>query len=181
MNSRKFEYYHRDIAQLKKDIGFRALFCLMFLGAFVWQSVIMILEISSSQITVMKIVASCITLLCSLLLFVVTLAYAFKDFRIISAIKMQGKCVSSVNILIATNKKSFIWLYGLLIQILTLATTLLLVACVTYSILQAAYLSTVSFYLPMLLMICASGYNSVYHIKDEIRTQKNVQMQQPQY
>ncbi len=181
MHSKKFEYYHRDIAQLKKDIAFRALFCLMFLGAFVWQGVVMILEFSNSQMSIMKIVASCVTLLCSLLLFIVTLSYAFKDFRIISAIKMQGKCVSSVNILFTTNKKSFIWLYSLLLQIMTLATSLLLVACVTYSILQAAYLSTVSFYLPMLLMICTSGYNSVYHIKDEIRTQKNVQLQQPQY
>jgi len=92
-----------------------------------------------------------------------------------AAIKMNGKCVSSVQVLIRTKKRSFIWLYKLLIQILSVATALVLIAVITYSILQVSYYSTVSFYIPLLLLICISGFNSIYHIKDEMHIQNTVQ------
>lgn len=181
MNSKKFEYYHRDVPQLKKDIVVRCFFSVIFLATFIWQIANIITENSKTSPSIMQIIVSVIVLISSLILFCIVLLYAFKDFRIIGAIKMQGKCVSSVNILFSTKKSGFLKLYSLLIQFLTLATSLVLIACVTYSILQIAYLNSISFYMPMLLLICMSGYSSIYHIKDEIHTQKNVQMQQPEY
>ena len=129
----------------------------------------------------MQGVVAAIVLISSLLLSLVTMSYAFKDFRIIAAIKMRGKCVSSVQILFKTNKTSFLWLYNFIMQFLALATSLVLIGCITYSILQVAYLSTISFYMPLLLMLCVASYNAIYHVKDEIYTQNNVNEQQPLY
>ena len=181
MKTKTFEYFHKDIKQLKIDIIFRMIFSSLFLACFIWQIISMIVIAVNANITMLQGITSAFVLIGSLMLSVVTFSYAFKDLRIISAIKLNGKCVSSVNILFKTNKSSFIKLYSLLIQFLTLATSLVLVACVTYSILQITVLSTISFYMPLLLMMCVAGYNSIYHIKDEIRTQNTVQEQRPLY
>lgn len=181
MNTKRFEYFHKDIKQLKKDIAFRVLFSFIFLVTFVWQIVAMVTVSIKGSLSIMQGVIAAIVLICSLMLCLVTMSYAFKDFRIIAAIKMKGKCVSSVKILFKTEKTSFLWLYNFIMQFLTLATTLVLIACVTYSILQVTYLATISYYMPFLLMICTSGYNSIYQVRDEILTQKNVQQQQPLY
>lgn len=175
MNSKKFEYYHKDIAQLKKDITFRTIFATSFLLIFGWQFVSMIITYSHSKLNLIQIISSASILISSLLLAGLIFMYIFKDFRIIAAIKMNGKCVSSVQILFKTDKRSFIKLYSYLIQFLTLATALIMICSITYAILQATYLSSVSFYLPLLMLICMSGFSSIYHIKDEIRTQNNVQ------
>ena len=181
MRSKRFEYFHKDIKQLRIDIAFRILFSCLFLGIFIWQFVSMIIDGVHGGLTATNGIVAAIVLISSILLCLVTFSYAFKDLRIIAAINMTGKCVSSVKILFSTEKKGFMNMYNLLIQILTLATTLILIACITYSILEITFLSTISFYMPLLLLICVSGYNSIYHIKDEITTQKTVQQQQPLY
>ena len=181
MKRKKFEYYHRDVKQLKKDIAFRFVFSALFIITFVWQIASLIFVSITDKVSVLQLSISAIVMLCSISLTLVTMSFAFKDLRIIAAIKLKGKCVSSVSVLFETGKGSFIKLYSLLMQFLTLVTTLVLIASVTYSILQVAYLSTLSFYLPMLLMVCTAGYNSIYHIRDEILTQQNVQEQQPLY
>lgn len=182
MNSKRFEYFHKDIKQLKIDIIVRTIFSFLFLATFVWQIIAMVLASMKDSISIMQGVITVIVLVCSLLLCLVTMSFAFKDLRIISTIKMRGKCVSTVQILFKVDsKKSFIWLYNFLMQFLALMTTLVLIACLTYSILQVAYFSTISFYMPFLLMICVASYNSIYHVKDEITTQKTVNQQQPLY
>ena len=181
MKSKIFEYYHKDIKQLKKDIAFRIIFSCSFLAIFVWQLISMILRGLNGNLTITQGAIAAVILITSILLCLVTFSYAFKDLRIIASINMTGKCVSSVKMLFSTEKKGFMNLYKILIQILTLATTLILIACATYSILEITFLSTVSFYMPLLFLICMSGYNSIYHIKDEITTQKTVQQQQPLY
>lgn len=178
MRSKKFEYFHRDIKQLKTDIIFRCVFSALFLGIFVWQLISVFIN---KNITSVQIVVSVIVLVSSLLFSAMTFVFAFKDLNIIATIKETGKCVSSVQILFSTNKTSFMRLYNLLISFLTLVTSLVLVACITYSILQVAFISTISFYMPLLIFICLSGYNAIYHIQDEIRTQQNVQEQQVLY
>lgn len=174
MNSKKFEYTHRDIGHLKKDICFRTVFFFIFLGLFIWQITTIIMEALNSSISVYKTISSVVVLICSLMLALISLMYVFKNFRIISAIKLNGRCVSSVQMLVKTQKKSFLWLYNLLIQFLTLITSLVLISSITYSILQATYMSHVSFYMPLLFTICISGFNSIYHVKDEIKIQNNV-------
>ena len=175
MNSKRYEYTHKDIPYLKKDIFFRALFAILLVAVFIWQFVSLIYLTITSSMTIMQIASSCLVIFCSLMLAFISLMYALKDFRIISAIKMNGRCVSAVQMLIRTNKKSFIWLYSVLIQFLTLITSLVLICSIVYTILEVTYLSTTSFYLPLLFMICISGFNSIYHIKDEIHTQNFVQ------
>lgn len=181
MKSKKFIYVHKDVKQLKIDIAFRILFSALFLGIFVWQFTAMVMYIVKNKFSNVHGVVAAIVLISSLLLCLITFFYAFKDFQIIAAVKMSGQCVSSVSILFSTRNNSFIRLYNYLIQFLTLATTLVLIAALTYTILQITVLSTISFYMPLLLMICVSGYNSIYHIKDEIRTQETVQEQTPLY
>ncbi len=181
MKSKKFIYLHKDVKQLKVDIVFRILFSLLFLAIFVWQFIFMILYIVQNKFSNPHGVVSAIVLISALLLCITTFYYAFKDFQIIAAVKMTGQCVSSVSILFPTKKTSFIKLYNYLIQFLTLATTLVLIASLTYAILEVTVLSSISFYMPLLLMICVSGYSSIYHIKDEITTQNTVQEQTPLY
>ena len=181
MNVKHFEYYNKDIKQLKIDIVFRIIFSILFIACFVWQMASTIMSYLDGTLTTMKGVVTCIVLVTSLLLCFTTFIYAFKDFRIIASIKMNGKCLSTVQILFSIKKSGFLKLYSVLMQFLTLAVSLILVASITYSILQATVLSTISFYMPLLLTICIAGYNSIYHIKDEITTQQTVKEQQPLY
>ena len=181
MNAKRFEYFHKDIKQLKIDIGFRIFFSVLFIACFIWQMVLTITTSINGSLSFMQGIVSGVVMVTSMVLCLVTFSYAFKDFRIISAIKMNGKCVSSVSILFSTKKAGFVRLYHYLIQFLTLAVSLILIAGITYSILQVTILSTISFYMPLLLTICVSGYNSIYHIKDEITTQNTVQEQRPLY
>ncbi len=181
MNKKRFEYFHKDIRQLKIDIIVRVIFSILFISCFAWQMALLIIESSKAQISQMQTITTTIVLVMSLLLCVTTFLYAFKDFRIIAVIKQQGKCISSVKMLFSTKKTGFVRLYSYLIQFLTLAVTLVLIACITYSILEITILSRISYYMPLLVTICVSGYNSIYHIKDEIRTQQTVTEQQPLY
>lgn len=175
MNSKRFEYTTKDIPYLKRDIFFRALFAGLLIAVFLWQFIAIIYKTATSSITIMQIASSILVILCSLLLAFISFMYAFKDFRIISAIKLNGRCVSAVQMLIRTTKRSFIKLYSYLLEFLALITSLVLICSIVYAILEATYLSTTSFYMPLLFMICISGFNSIYHIKDEIHTQNHVQ------
>jgi len=175
MNSKRFEYTNKDIPYLKKDIFMRTFFAVLLLIVFVWQFVSAIQIAISSYLSIINLSATILVFVCTFMLSFISLLYTFKNFRIIAAIKMNGRCVSSVQILIKTNKKSFIWLYNFVVQILTLATSLVLICTLVYSFLQATYLSSISFYLPFLLMVCISGFNSIYHIKHEIYIQNSVQ------
>lgn len=181
MKVKNFEYHLKDVKQLKIDIAFRLFFSVLFVAIFVWQFASMAILSGQKSLSTMHLIISVIVLFSTLLLFLATFAYALKDFRIISTIKSKGKCLMPISILFQSKKRGFLRLYYFLIQLLTFATTLLLVGCLTYSILQVAYLSSVSFYMPFLMMICISGYNSIYHIKDEIHTQETVLEQQPLY
>jgi len=172
--NKRFEYTTRDLGHLKKDICFRTIFMFFFLSLFVWQISTLIMESLKDSISNFKIISSIVVLISSLMLTLISLMYIFKNFRIISAIRLTGRCVSSVQLLIRTNKRSFLWLYNILMQFLTITTTLVLISSITYSILQMKYFSYVSFYMPLLFMICISGFNSIYHIKDEIKTQNSV-------
>lgn len=175
MNSKKFEYSYKDIPSLKKDIVIRSCFSFSFLCIFIWQFIDIIVTAMNSSLTIMQIASALIVIASTLLLSLVSLLYVFKDFRIIAAVKINGRCISSVQMLVTTSKRGFLNLYRLLTQMLTLLTSLILICSITYTILQAAYLSYISFYLPLLLLICMSGFNSIYHINEEMRTQKNVQ------
>ena len=65
---------------------------------------------------------------------------------------MNGKCVSSVQILIKTDKKSFLYLYNLLIQFLTLVTSLILISSLTENQIISALITLVFLMLPLIIL-----------------------------
>ena len=173
--NKTFEYTNKDIPDLKKDIVFRTMFCLFFVVIMVYQFINMVLMSQKSNMNTLQLCVSVSVIASCLMLAYVSLMYVFKSFRIISAIKVRGKCISSVRLILDTKRKGFVKLYNGITAVLTLLTSLILVSAFTYSILQIAYTSTLSFYLPLLLLICVSGFNSIYHLRDEIHLQQNVQ------
>lgn len=174
MNLKKFEYQHKDIPLLKKDIFARFVFAILFLLVAMWQFATLILELAKGPVSIFMIVSTIFVLMMSIVMSLCGLMYAFKDFRIITNIKKDGKCVSTVQVLYNIDKAGFIRLYQAINFILSLLTTLIIIATATYSFLEIAYYSTISYYLPILFIFCLVGYNSVFHIKYEINTVKLV-------
>lgn len=181
MNRKKFDYFEKDIKPLKKDIFLRCVFAVLILATMAWQSYTFIVGYKDNSLSTLKIIVAGIVVFAGAILFLTLLSFAFKDYRIIGGIKTNGKCTSSVNILFSTEKTSFIKLYEFLMFFLSLSTALVLVACVTYSVLEVAYFKTISFFMPMLVLICLASFSSLYTIKDEVRTQRIVQLQSPKY
>ena len=176
MNSKQFEYQNRDIPFLKKDVLFRLSFFGLFFAIFIWQFVSLIIKLASKEdVNIVMIVASTFVLLFSILFCFVSIMYAIKNVKIIKAVLKDGRCVSSVNFVFDTKKASFVKLYSIINQILTLVTALILVASITFAILQATYNNTISFFMPCLAIICVSGFNSVYHLSTESKIMQTVQ------
>ena len=181
MNRRKFDYYEKDIKQLKKDILLRCGFAILILATMVWQAYTLITGYMDKSLSTLKIIVAGMVVFAGAVVFLTLLLFIFKDYRIIGTIKANGKCTSSVNILFSTEKTSFIKLYEFFMFFISLSTSLVLVAGVTYSILEVAYFATISFFMPMLVLICLASFSALYTIKDEIRTQRIVQLQSPKY
>lgn len=181
MNRKKFDYYEKDIKQLKKDILFRLVFAILILATMAWQAFSLITGYSSINQSTLKIIVAGVVVFVGAVLFVTLMLFVFKNYRIIGVIKKNGRCTSSVNILFSIDKTSFIKLYEFVMFVLSLTTSLVLIAGVTYSILEVTYYSSISFYMPMLLLICLASFSALYTIKDEIRTQRIVQLQSPKY
>ncbi|MBR2969567.1 MAG: hypothetical protein IKC49_00755 [Clostridia bacterium] len=175
MNLKKFEFQHRDIPFLKKDIAYRFIFAILFLGAGAWQFTTMILSLLNNTLSNTMIASSVFVLTISLLMFFCSMLYSFKDFRIISTIKREGRCVSTVQVMFNLQKRSFIKLYLFINFIISLLTALVLIASVTYSILEISHYSTISYYLPILVVLCIASFNSTFHVKNEIKTIETVQ------
>lgn len=181
MNRKKFDYFEKDIKPLKKDILFRCIFAVLILATMAWQSYSLITGYMDKSLSTVKIIVAGSVVFAGALLFLTLLLFVFKDYRIIGTIKTNGKCTSSVNILFNTEKTSFIKLYEFVMFFISLSTSLVLVAGVTYSILEVTYFKTISFYMPMLVLICVASFSALYTIKNEIRTQRIVQLQSPKY
>ncbi len=174
MNLKKFEYQHKDTPFLKRDIAVRFLFSILFFAIAVWQFIIMAINLVNNTLSTTMLITSLFVIILSVIMFVCAMMYAFKDFRVISTIKKRGKCVSSVQVLFKINKRSFMKLYLFLNSVLSLATSLVLIASITYSILQATYYASISFYLPILVLLCFVCFNTVFHVNHEIKTMEQV-------
>lgn len=174
MNSKKFEYQHKDVPFLKRNLVIRTIFTLIFLGIFAWQMISLFLIQMEGSLSILQIVTSSFVMIMCLLLGFISLMYAFKYFRIMGAIKRRGKCVSTVQIIFSLKKTGFMKMYKILTELLTLLSVVILVCTATYSILSIAYYSTVSFYLPFLVALCLSGFSAVFQIDEEIKIVENV-------
>ncbi|MFQ6752577.1 MAG: hypothetical protein ACLRFL_03335 [Clostridia bacterium] len=175
MNLKKFEFQHRDVSYLKKDIAYRFLFALLFLSVGVWQAITMFIHIYSDSISVTMIASSLFVLILSMLMFFCSIMYTFKNFRILGTIKRQGRCVSNVQVLFNLEKRSFIKLYLFITFIISLLTALVLIASLTYTILEISIYSSISYYLPILVVLCLTSFNSTFHVKNEIKILETVQ------
>lgn len=175
MNYKVFEYHNKDIPFLKREIIFRSTFAMLFFATFVWQFISMIENINTGLLSVGKIVSSIFVLIACLLFSVLSILYVLKTLRVISVIKLKGKCVSSVEILFKLEKDSFIKLYSIITEILALIAAIVLICALTYSILEVSYYATLSYFLPLLITISLSAFYSVFHIRNEIKIVKTVE------
>lgn len=174
MNLKNFEYLNKDIPFLKKELLFRSIFAVMFFAVFLIQFISMIKLLISQTLNIGMAISTTVVLLTCALFCLISIVYMLKTLNIIKTINNQGRCVSSVDILLNTKKDSFIKLYSIVCDILALVASIVLVCSFTYAILQASYYATTSYYLPLLVTISLSAFYSVFHIKNEIKTVQTV-------
>lgn len=175
MAAKQFEYQHKDIPMVKKDMKLRLIFCILFIGTFTWQLGNIIIAKYSNLLSKMEIVIGSVTLVMCLIYTVVAFVFAYQDIKIIRNINKNGRSVRYVTLLSASDKRSFIRLYTLISDIISVVMLLVLVSGVTYSVLHYVYFETVSYYLPLLVMLTLSGFNGVWHMNNEISLMKNVE------
>jgi len=168
MNQKRFQYQNKDIPFLKKDIKARMFFMVLFGIVFFMQMILLILNVIDGTATLTMAIVSAIIMLVSLVFSILSLIFAFKDIQAIDVIKKTGFVVSSISLMPSIEKNSFTKLYSTLTYIIAFAMLIALVGIITYSILQFVYFTTVSFYLPLMLLVTVCGFNSAYHIKHEI-------------
>ena len=174
MGLKKFEYHSKNIPFLKRDIALRLVFVLVFFAIFAWQFISLMQNLDSG-VNVGMIIATIAVLICSLLFAGISILYCLKSFKILTVVKKTGRCLSSVPILFDTSKKGFLKMYSIITEVLAIVCAIVLLCSLIYSLLEMAYFSSISYYMPVLAIICACGFNSVYHINAEIAIAKNVQ------
>jgi len=100
MNLKRFEYLNKDVPFLKRDIALRLVFALLYFVIFVWQFASLIVKsINKIIISTPMIISTIFVLLVALLFCGLALLYCFKSFKVLSVVKKEGRCVSSVEIL----------------------------------------------------------------------------------
>ena len=174
MNLKNFEYLHKDIPFLKKDLAFRAIFIVLFFSVFLIQLVAMLKNLIRDSLNLGMAISSSVVILITVLFCFLSVLYMLKTSRVINIVTKRGRCVSSVDILINTKKDGFIRLYTFVCEILALLATIVLVCSVTYSALEVKYYNQLSFYLPLLVTICLTAFYSVFHLKNELKTMQTV-------
>lgn len=174
MKTERFEFQNKDIPMLKKDIFFRMFFMSLFVFVFVWQFVLFILHYMRDDLSKLNLIVTIIILIVSLLFAVISLAYAIRSLAIIQKIRLHGSAVKQITIISNAKSNSFLRLYSIITQLIAFVMIVILASAITYSILQYVYFTTQSYYLPILFFVSFAGFNSVYHIKEEIKTIQNV-------
>ncbi len=174
MKNERFEYQNRDIPMLKKDIFFRFLFMLLFIGIFAWQLFLLISNYLHGTLSPIKTIVSVALLISSLMFSLVSFTYAFRSLNIMQKVILHGTAVKTISVISNAKKNSFLRIYSFVTQLISLVMLVVLCCAVTYNVLEYVYFTTISYYLPVLLFVSAAGFNSVYHIKHEIKTIQNV-------
>lgn len=175
MDFKKFSYSNKDLQLLKNEFFYRLFFMILFSVILVWQVVLLFIETIRHQMQLSFVVASAIVLIVSLCFICVSLMYALKAKSTINTINSNGRCVSRVQILKSLNKTGFIKLYSTLCKFFALLISLVVVVAITYLVLQTTFDKQISFFYPFLFLCCALGYNTVFHIINEIKTMELVE------
>lgn len=174
MRTKKYEFDVKDKNLLKKDIGFRFVFIALFLSAFIWQFAMLLISKTKNELDFPKILVAFLVIFTSLILIIIGMMYISKELKTLDKIKHHGKAVESRSILFSDKKGSFLKLYKFLCEFIAVVMLLLLVCCFTYSLLEFIHYSTVSYYMPLMLLITLTGFNTVFHINNELTTIKTV-------
>ena len=174
MKMERFEYQNKDIPMLKKEIFVRFLFMFLFVGVFAWQLVLMVKNYADGSLSPIKAILSVMLLISSLMFAIISFSYAFKNLTTMQKIRQHGSYVRAISIISNAKKDSFLKLYFVVTQLISLFMLVVLCCALTYNILEYVYFTTISYYLPILLFVSIAGFNSVYHIKQEIKTIQNV-------
>ncbi len=174
MKIERLEYLNKDIPLLKKDVAMRLLFMFLFLATFIWQFVLLVLNYMRGTLTSIRTILSVILLVSALMFTIISLIYAFRSFNIIQKVTVHGSSIKNITVISNIKKRSFLRIYFVITELISIAMLVVLACTTTYSILQYIYFTTFSYYLPILLFITIAGFNSVYHIKQEISTIQNV-------
>lgn len=174
MDPKRFQYHNKDIPLLKKDIKARIFFMILFGIVFFSQLFMLVLNVIDKTTTLTMVIVSAVIMLTALTFSILCLVYSFKNIRAIQVIKKAGFVVTSVIFMPNIQKNSFVRLYSILTSIITIATLVVFTSVVTYSILQYVYFSTISFYLPLMVLLTVIGFNTVYHVKHEIEITQSV-------
>lgn len=170
-----YEFTHKNVPYLKKDIVARVLFGFAFLVVFIWQFILLVVNYSAGTLSSLMMGVAIFTMLSALLVGIVSALYAYKSINTIKEINESGAVIKKINLLGQNVKKgSLIKMYNVLSQILAIIMLMVFASGLTYAILELIYYSTHSFYLPVLLLITISGFNGVYHLQTEIHTIREV-------
>lgn len=176
MQTKRFEYHYKDVPSLKKDCSIRILFAVLFFAVFIWQSIMCFFQFSNeNEITSLSIASTIFVMILSLLMGLISLLFAFRLINSLNNIRRKGKSVQPMTTIFGIDKTSYARLYYIVNFLIVIAMIAVLSCGITMFVLEIIYYSKVSYYLPILFVIALCGFNSVYHINEEIKTVKNVQ------
>lgn len=175
MKTERFEYQNKDLPLLRKDIFMRLLFMGLFMAVFVWAFVNIVVNYMRDELSVIKTIVGVVILVISLLFALISLVYAFRSFNTKQKVVLNGNAVKNITIISNIKKNSFLRIYSFVMQLISIVMLMVLACGITYAVLEYVYFTTLSYYLPILFLVSITGFNSVYHIKAEIKTIQNVQ------
>ena len=174
MNTKKFEYDIKDKKSLKNDIIFRIFFTILFISIFAWQFTLLLLSKNEGTLSTLKIYLGLSVLFTCLIFVIISMMYIAKNLKILDQLKFHSKAVVSVTVLSSGKKGGFLRLYKFISEVIAIIMLVLAVCAITYSVLEFMHYSTISFYLPLISIITLTGFNTVYHINNELKIIENV-------
>lgn len=175
MKAQKFQFRHKDVPMLRKDVAMRTFFCLLFVGIFVWQTLIMFFSYFNTKLSTFELVSSILTMAVSLLMSIVSFIFVFRSLNNLICIKKSGHAVGVKTPLFNSKKTGFLNLYYVISTAIVFVMTIVLICAVTYAVLEGVFYNQFSIFLPALVLTAISGYNSIYHIKNEIKVLAEVE------
>ena len=174
MNLKSFEYRKKDISMLKKDATIRTISAILFALVAIWQICLLVSSIKDETLSGLNIISACAVFFFCFVFALVSLLQITKNARTINVITAKGKCVSSVNILFSTEKTGFMKMYSIVTKVIAVLCLVVLFCSITSAFLQAKFMETMSFYLPLLVALCLVGLYSSHHVDMQITAVKTV-------
>ena len=174
MNLKSFEYRKKDISMLKKDATIRTIFAVLFAAVAIWQICLLASSVVNKTLTALNIASACAVFFFCFVYGLVSILQISKNAKTINVITAKGKCISSVNIKFSTEKTGFMKMYSIVTKIIAILCLVVLFCSITSAFLQAKFMETMSFYLPLLVSLCLVGLYASHHIDMQIKAVKTV-------